>query len=238
LTPILFSQSRIPDGIYNSQIFTLGNEVYEFHGDTFLYRFGDTYSYDCHAQCSAIKGTYKISRGRIYFTPFTLSNLLKSEIRYSKKDTFPVRRFNFNFSIRDLKSDSFLTNSSIQLFETGNKFAPFLTLFPTDGKISFSYEGIENIEKLLVDANCFESIQLDFDSLFFGTHEYAVNLAEKEENYETREPYSLELIKMTDKYLVVKGSHSFILLKKEYVTSEFLKTGIYKEPTKTMSNQR
>lgn len=224
----LFSQNTFLNGIYISPVEGLESTVYEFKNDTFIHTSGDVF--ECGVRGTTQKGIYSIQGNKIYFKPLSPETFQKSIVKYSKEQ-FRSDRYDIGVQIYTSKYD---TNFYFEVFiyDTTNSVFPFITLFASNKWITFSYGGKQRISKIEIISGCYEKVELEFDPDFYGKHNYEINLAEKLHNYVYREPYIWDLIEIKPKFIIVRQSYSSyktLMVKSEYVTDEFISTGVFTE---------
>lgn len=228
---ISFSQNKIQDGIYMSSI-SVGMEsmIYEFKNDTFIHSSGDYI--ECGIMGETRKGLYSVKDKKIFFKPFPPSYFQKSLVQYKKED-YRYDRYDFEISITRLENDSFDNEFEIELYDSLNLNLPFLVVSGSRGKLNFSYGGIQKITKICLKSCRFENVQLDFEPLFYGRHIYDIKLAQMVERYVDYGQFSFDIIDITPKFIKIYfGSQPLLLVKKEFVTNEFLTKGIFTEKLK------
>jgi hypothetical protein len=220
----LLSQNTKLSGIYVSPIQGMENTVYEFENDTFITTSGD---FDIG---ETLKGLYSIKNDKIYFTPLPPKSFQKSEVKYDKEE-YRRDRYDFSIQVRTPENDtSFFFE--LYVYDSINKNFPFITMYSSKQWLGFSYGGKQRIKKLEIISLCYENIELEFDPSFYGRHAYEINLAKKIHNYVFRSPYTWEIIEINPKYIRVRPDYSeypMLMVKKEYVTNEFIKTGVFKD---------
>lgn len=227
---ISFSQNKIQDGIYMSSFVDMQSMIYEFKNDTFIHSSGDYI--ECGVRGETLKGLYSIKGKKILFKPFPPSYFQKSVVEYRKED-YRYDRYDFEISITELKNDSAVNEFEIELYDSSSVSIPFLIINGSNGKLNFSYGGIQKITKICLKPCYFENVQLNFDSLFHGRHIYNIKLAPMYNRYVDRGQFSFDIIDITSKFInIYFGSEPLLLVKKEFVTDEFMRTGIFTEKIK------
>lgn len=218
-----FSQNKILDGIYVSRVEGM---VYKFKNDTFSHSYGDYIDADCGVIGETVKGKYLIENNQIKFSPLSPRHFQKSLVQY-KKENYWDQRFDFEFSVTNLLNDSLIDEFTIDLYDSIN-FFPFMMINGFNGKAKISYSGIQKIKRIELRSGCYERLRLDFDSLFGGRHIYSIKLASMTENFVEAKPFSFKLIDINPKYIKIYfGNKPIFLVKEEYVTDEFIKTGVF-----------
>jgi hypothetical protein len=224
----VLSQNLKLYGIYVSPMEGMENTVYEFRNDTFMYTSGDFF--ECGVRGETQKGIYSIKDGKINFSPLSPENFQKSIVKY-EKEKFRQDRYDFVIHVKGLKNDTSLY-FEINLFDSLSLDFPFLTINSSKDWLYFAYGGSQKIKKIEIVAFCYERIKLDFDPSYYGRHIYEIRLAEKVHNYVYRSPYTWEIIEIKPKYIRVMPDYSvypMIMVKGEYVTDDFIETGVFKE---------
>jgi hypothetical protein len=223
----LFAQQNSLNGTYVSPMIGMENMVYKFENDTFMYTSGDVI--ECGVVGSTEKGLYSIENKKITFVPLPPKYFQKSVINYDKED-YRNDRYDFSITVSNLRRDSIITQFELSIFDSTDFILPFLSIISMDSVLYFSYGGEQNIVKIELEACGYEKIQLDFNPSFHGRHNYYIGLAEQEYNYVYRLPYSWSLIEIKPKFIKVKNYFgTMLMVKKEYVTKEFIKTGVFNE---------
>jgi hypothetical protein len=223
----LFSQQNTLNGTYVSPMIGMENIVYIFEKDTFMYTSGDVI--ECGVRGETEKGLYSIENKKINFVPLPPKYFQKSVITYDKED-YRNDRYDFSITVSNLQRDSIITQFDLCLFDSTDLILPFLSITSMDSVLYFSYGGIQNIVKIELEACGYEKILLDFDPAFHGRHNYSIRLEEKVYNYVYRPPYSWSLIEIKPRFIKVKHwGETMLMVKSEYVTNEFIKTGLFNE---------
>jgi hypothetical protein len=224
----VLSQNSIVSGIYVSQIQGMENTVYEFKNDTFITTSGDVI--ECCVIGETQKGLYSIKNDKIYFTPLPPKSFQKSEVKYDKEE-YRYDRYDISIQVRAPENDTAFF-FELYVYDSIDVDNPFITMYSSKQWLGFSYGGKQRIKKLKIISLCYENIELEFDPSFYGRHVYEINLAKKVHNYVYRSPYTWEIIEINPKYIRVRPDYSeypMLMVKREYVTDDFIETGVFKE---------